>query len=131
MRSRRYPLVLLILLVAIAIVNYLAVLNSWYWKMRWFDMPMHFAGGMWLGATMLWWKFFSGVDIAPQRTADMFLWAIAGAFIVGLGWEVYEGVVALLTKGYMNGLADTLSDILLDLLGALTVSFGVLMWKRK
>lgn len=118
---------LLILLVAIAIVNFIADTNYWYWTMRWFDMPMHFAGGVWVAGFLVWWRFFSGRVSGEFSTAGVFLWSLVGAFVVGMGWEVYEGVVAVLTKGHLNAWVDTLSDILLDLFGALVVAICIIL----
>ncbi len=60
MPTRPFPHVLVALILAIAVVNAFAHYHYWYWTMRWFDMPMHFAGGMWLAGVAIWWRFFSG-----------------------------------------------------------------------
>ncbi len=43
MPTRPFPYTLLVLILLIAVVNAFAQYHSWYWTMRWFDMPMHFA----------------------------------------------------------------------------------------
>ena len=121
MRSKSFPVVLALLLFGIAFVNYLAGVNYWYWTMRWFDMPMHFVGGVWVAGAVLWFQFFRKEGVPPS-VAKLFLWAIVGVFVVGLGWEVYEGVVAFLTKGHLNAWADTASDLVFDVLGATVVA---------
>jgi len=48
----QFPITLVIFLVAIALVNAFADVYHWYWTMRWFDMPMHFAGGSIIDAVL-------------------------------------------------------------------------------
>ncbi len=122
MLTRQFPLTLVVLILAIAVVNALAHYHYWFWTMRWFDMPMHFAGGMWLAGVAIWWRFFSRKFPDAQKSFSNFLaWGIGAAFVVGFVWEAYEAVIALATKGYMNAMSDTLSDLLFDILGGLVV----------
>ena len=37
------------LIFVIFFINYLAMTFHWYSSIWWFDMPMHFMGGLWLG----------------------------------------------------------------------------------
>lgn len=128
MQSRPFPRVLVVLVVAIAIVNAFAEHYYWYWHMKEFDMPMHFAGGVWLAGTALWWRFFSGRFTTLMSAKAMFAWAIGGALGVGFAWEVYEAVVAYFTVGHMNDILDTLSDLVFDTLGGIA-AVGIL-WIR-
>lgn len=121
------PIVLVVFLVAIAVVNGFADAYHWYWTMRWFDAPMHFAGGMWLAGTAIWWHH-SRRGIPPQGFAHTLSVCLISAFGVGLLWEVYEAVVSIITVGHMNALPDTLGDLLFDILGGTTVA--ILIWAR-
>lgn len=125
MQSRPFPALLLVLLVAIAGVNAFAEYYHWYWLMRWFDMPMHFAGGVWVAGAVLWWRFFSGKFTSLPNTKAMFAWAIGGAIAIGLVWEVYEAAVSYITVGRMNDILDTIGDLVLDTLGGI-VAAGIL-----
>ncbi len=130
MPTRPFPHTLVVLILVIAIVNAFAHYHFWYWTMRWFDMPMHFAGGMWLAGAAIWWRFFSGKFPDARGGLPHFLmWGVGAAFVVGLAWEAYEAVVALATKGYMNAMPDTLSDLSLDILGGLVVV--MIVWLRR
>ncbi len=132
MATRPFPYTLLALILAIAIVNALAQYYYWFWTMRWFDMPMHFVGGMWLAGVAIWWRFFSGKFPDARIELPNFLaWGVGAAFLVGLAWEAYESVVAILTKGYINAMPDTLSDLVLDILGGLVVVAVVWMQASK
>ena len=105
MTQRKFPWFLAVALFIITGVNSVANYYSWYWTIRWFDMPMHFAGGAWLAGVTIWWKFFSGrqdmSSVAPTITR-LIVWGVGGAFVIGLGWEVYESVVSFLTQGHIN-----------------------------
>jgi hypothetical protein len=114
--------------VAIAVVNAFAEHYYWYWLMRWFDMPMHFAGGIWLAGTVLWWRFFSGKFTVSPNAKTIFAWAVLGAIGVGLIWEVYEAAVSYFTVGHMNDILDTIGDLVLDTMGG-AVAAGIL-WVR-
>ncbi len=127
MQSRQLPPILFALIVAIAVVNALAVQHSWYWTMRWFDMPMHFAGGLWLAGMAIWFRFYSGrFQVVSKSFFSFVVWGVGAALVVGFAWEVYEGVVALLTKGYINAMSDTYADLGFDILGGLVVA--VVVW---
>ncbi len=136
MPTRLFPRALVVLILAIAIVNAFAQYYYWYWTMRWFDMPMHFAGGMWLAGVAIWWRFFAGRSNPPEdgprgNEKNLWLllsWGVGAAFIVGLAWEAYEAVVALATKGYINAMSDTISDLGFDILGGLVVV--AIVWLR-
>ncbi len=129
MQPRQIPPILVALIVVIALVNALAVQHSWYWTMRWFDMPMHFAGGAWLAGIAIWFRFFSGrFQVVSKSLYSFVIWGVGTAIVIGLAWEVYEGVVALATKGYLNAMADTFSDLSFDILGGLTVA--IIVWIR-
>ena len=130
MQSRPFPRVLIILIVAIAIVNAFAQQYYWFWLMRWFDMPMHFMGGIWLAGTVLWWRFFSGRFTNEGSIKAIFVWAILGALGIGLAWEVYEAGVSYITVGHMNNMLDTISDLIFDMLGGLTVASWVWIKQR-
>ena len=130
-RKLQIPLILVIFLVAIAIVNGFANANHWYWTMRWLDMPMHFAGGVWLAWFGVWWKYArQGVPI--QKFGALLGVCLVFAISIGLLWEVYEAAVSFFTVGEMNAISDTISDILFDILGGIAVAVSVwLMAKLK
>lgn len=133
MIQRKFPWFLAVALFIIAGVNSVANNYSWYWTIRWFDMPMHFAGGAWLAGVTIWWKFFSGrqdiSSVAPTITR-LIAWGVGGAFVIGLGWEVYESVVSFLTQGHINNIQDTISDLFLDMAGGTLVAILYNIKKR-
>ncbi|MCK9344754.1 MAG: hypothetical protein M0P64_01355 [Candidatus Pacebacteria bacterium] len=115
------PTSLLFLLIVIAVVNGIAETYHWYWVYRWFDIPMHFSGGMWLAGMGLWWAYFRK-GTAPQSFLATWATAILFAFSIGFLWEVYEAVISFATVGHMNDILDTLGDLLFDILGGTAVA---------
>ena len=122
-----FPVILVIFLIAIAVVNALADVNHWYWTMKWFDTPMHIAGGAWLAGFGVWWQYFRRGVVAPgflQLLGVCLVYALS----IGLLWEAYEAVVSFFTVGHMNEIPDTLGDLLFDIIGGTTVA--ILVWAR-
>lgn len=123
MRSKSYPIALLALIVFIGAVNLFAEIYYWYWRMRWFDMPMHFLGGVWLAATALWW-YYGWLEAKNQHFYRVLAICIIASLGIGFLWEVFEAGLALQTVGHINAMPDTLSDLMFDTLGGVTTAFG-------
>lgn len=117
----RIPPFLVLLIVAIAVANGLADKYFWYWKMRWFDIPMHFAGGVWLAGMAFWW-FYYRKAITDKSFSKIFTICLFATLGVGLVWEIYEAVVSLLTVGHINAMSDTIKDLSFDVIGGMAVT---------
>ncbi len=95
-----------------------AALNLYlYWTFPWFDIPMHFLGGITvaLGYSIV--PFFR----AGQRPArfERVWWYLLAVLCVGIAWELFEylGGISLATES--DFALDTTLDLVLDLLGGL------------
>lgn len=124
------------------------VLNSWalseflYWKIWWFDLLMHFLGGLFVGSSALWIFFdFRKKEVSTDKKFEALIIAILAVLIIGIGWEIYEFLadkIIGINFGLKNfnvmqpGIIDTFEDLLMDIVGAL-VSFLMFekIWKRK
>ena len=96
-------------------LNTLALVFSLYYTWFWFDIPMHFLGGLWVALALGWLFYFSGY--ISKLTQRPFVLIVLGTVIVGGLWEVFEFVVgARLEEGYVF---DTSLDMVMDTLGAL------------
>ena len=119
-----FPIILVAFLVAIAVVNAFADVYHWYWTMRWFDMPMHFAGGAWLASFGVWWQYYRR-GLVVERFLQILGACLVFALSVGLLWEAYEAVVSFFTVGHMNAIKDTIGDLLFDIMGGTAVAILV------
>ncbi|HAS84966.1 MAG TPA: hypothetical protein DCS23_02775 [Candidatus Yonathbacteria bacterium] len=119
-----FPIILVVFLVAIAVVNAFADVYHWYWTMRWFDMPMHFAGGAWLASFGVWWQYYRR-GLVVERFLQILGACLVFALSVGLLWEAYEAVVSFFTVGHMNAIKDTIGDLLFDIMGGTAVAILV------
>ena len=131
MWRKRLPYVLMILIGVIGLINSLAIYNSWYWKYRFLDIPMHFLGGLFIAVFMLWLVLIRGRQVKPLGTTSkkkVRLLALISVLIIGLSWEVFEfRSDVLIIFAEVFSWADTASDILFDLIGA-TLGF---LWFEK
>jgi VanZ family protein len=104
-------LILLVGFHALALKLYL------YWSLWWFDIVMHFLGGLTVSLFLhLLYTRRKSKDKASFTT--IILLSLAAAFLVGLFWEVVEFKSDLtFTTGITYG-EDTLLDVIMDLVGA-------------
>ncbi len=104
------------LLLALCLSALLLSLHLWataefmYWKYVWFDSPMHFLGGLTLGA------FVAGLMTMPRRS--VFYITI---IVLIVGWEVFEYIVG--SPREENYAFDTVLDLVLGTLGATLAYF--------
>jgi hypothetical protein len=117
---------IIVLVVAIAVINAVAVQYSWYFYHWWLDMPMHFLGGLWVALATLWIVYHSGrISVSDEyRDADRALMiALIATGVVGILWEIFEfSVDTVLVVAPTYDVADTLSDLAFDMAGALIAS---------
>ena len=89
-----------------------------YWSVWWYDLMMHGVGGFLIGSLAAWAVAFPLRNIV--RISPMLFIGIVTLF-GGLMWEVFEYVVGF--QNYFSSTRvytiDTVSDIAMDLLGAL------------
>lgn len=115
-------IVMLALVWLIFILNTLAFEHYWYWIYEWFDIPMHFLGGFWVGGTIIW---ILGTFLKRRfaSTRGGYLLSVVGlAMVIGLLWELFEFSIDTFITFHMNDIIDTLSDLSMDFLGA-TVAY--------
>ena len=117
MNRRKLSIRMTLLVVFIFLINFVAMKLHWYSALWWFDMPMHYLGGLWLGLAMIY--FF------PPKLGSVkaIMWTIVGVMFFALAWEVFEYFVDenIARNGF--DIYDTLSDICFDLAGAFTALF--------
>ncbi len=100
-----------------------------YWLYYWYDIPVHFLGGVAAGALGLdiWYFFVSDLHMAktwmrPWMIRFLFVMGITG--LIGIGWELHEFVLDF-ARSIVHGvkivrqpsIADTMLDFVMDLAG--------------
>lgn len=124
---------------ALLLVLYIgAIWFGWFDTYAWFDIPMHFLGGLWVGALFLFLSrgFFQHemYGHAIERLKIVSLMVAYGSF-VGVLWELFEFVMSSYWEIFkQNSIQDTLGDLTMDMIGALAyglVIFFVLPLFRK
>lgn len=114
-------------IIVILALQAVATYFYWYWRIWWFDMPMHFAGGLWIGLSMLWLIFSSGrIHWTMKRdTRSIFVTGILSVLAIAVLWEIFEyGVDVLFPRGTPYDMYDTLSDIFWGVCGGAVASFS-------
>jgi len=118
-------------LLAIFLVHGWATLTAAYFYYWWLDIVMHITGGLWVGIIAIY--FIKNKDISPF----IVFWLVFGsATITGLFWEFFEFAMSHLPGEWskygfiQQGLEDTLSDILSDLIGGI-LAFSLFKTTRK
>lgn len=129
-RSSATSSMLLMFLVLIAITHFLGLLFRLYWEFWWYDIPLHLAGGAWLGLLFI---YLFGERLAfldmHQNLFSAFWLLIGFTALVGIGWEVYEyildhTVLAGTSFRAYGTFGAALKDFVNDILGAATL-YGV------
>lgn len=123
MDRKRFLKQLAIFIFLILAVNFLANKLYWYSSLWWFDMVMHFSGGVWVGLFGLYLLEPETISLASVFKILLFV------FLIGVAWEVFESFVdKVITQNSFN-ILDTSSDIFFDLTGGLCAILYI--WKKQ
>ena len=129
MKKNSFILIFFLVLI-IAVLNSIGNSFFLYWKFWWFDIVMHFLGGLWVGLSALWVYFFSGYfkDIKRNKK-NIFFISLFSVLIIGLGWEVFEYIIKVNFSD--NYISDTVSDLIMDICGSVVAYFLFLKENKK
>ena len=87
-----------------------------YWTVSWFDILLHFLGGLSLGVFFIW---LFGLRERSYKTLFLVVLFIV---IIGVGWEIFEYInnIAKSTEEYVP---DTILDLVMDTAGAVVAYY--------
>jgi hypothetical protein len=111
----KYFLPMFLLIIVIAVLHFLAIKELYYWSIWWYDIMMHFLGGLWVAFFVLWFNSWIPLPISPNTL----LRVVVAVIFVGILWEVYElvfGMTFVSDDGYF---IDTIQDFIMDTLGGI------------
>ncbi|MAF59357.1 hypothetical protein CL631_00745 [bacterium] len=106
-----------LLIAFIGVLHITALELYWYWVFPWFDILVHFLGGLWATLISLWFFFESGYVKVKRRVRNISLVAFFTIFFVAIGWEVFEFLAGVPIVG--DFAVDTTIDLIIGTLGAL------------
>ncbi len=125
-------------IIAVLFAHALAIVFHLYGLWHWLDIPMHFAGGLAMGllALALWQEGIVEVRFKGWLAKHLEWWLVplfifGFVALVGVAWEIYEYVMDNYFTAVIDGvyqivrqpsLADTMFDLVMDLLGATVVA---------
>ena len=115
----------------VAILNYVAIDNFLYWRFWWFDILMHFLGGLLIGLMSLWAYFYS--DFFKNSKVEkniLIIISLISVWFIGVGWEIFEILIEpeYFKEGYI---LDTILDLVMDTLGAIVAGLILLKINKK
>ena len=84
-----------------------------YYSVWYFDMIMHFLGGVWLG--LLAFYLFTREALPTHPVLKMLFFVL----VLGFGWEVFEFLFYNYIADNPFGFIDSVSDLMFDLFGGL------------
>lgn len=125
MTRKLYSFFLLVLISAIAVLNFYAYQFHWYWEFWWFDIIMHTLGGIWVGSAALWLRYFRNAEAEKTelRTASILLFSLASVYCIGIGWELFEFSLDTFITFKIHNLMNTASDLFFDGAGSILAVF--------
>jgi len=114
-----------ILLPLVAFFNWVGLINNYYGDIWWYDIPMHFFGGLWAVMFLMW-------SLSTQYGKNLLKYLclkniLIFAIAVGFLWEILELILDfenIYRQGYPF---DTFMDLIMDFLGGL---MGSIFYKK-
>jgi|ETN02SMinimDraft_4_1059925.scaffolds.fasta_scaffold126046_1 hypothetical protein len=109
----------------VAILHTVALFYYLYWIFEWFDILMHFLGGLFAAFVSLFaYKFLLSEKFHNNKM--LLINTLIAVLIIGIVWEIFELYFDITYADEGNYIGDTILDYIMDLIGAY---FGFLYYK--
>ena len=112
-----------ILITFLFIISLITLKFHWYYTIWWFDMPMHFLGGVFLGLSVLFVISKYLPRLIVYSTSGLSLNTVILVFMlvlmIGLFWEIFELLNDHFFQLNQQNTLDTVSDLFFDMSGGL------------
>ena len=118
MTKLNLPIVIVFLGTLVALLHRYALEHFLYWHIWWFDLVMHFLGGLFIALIGLW--LVRRFDLYKQVGTDnlLLLDVVLFVFIISAFWESFEFMFEItILDGVQYGI-DTAIDFLMSTIGA-------------
>jgi hypothetical protein len=121
MAPKKILIRIVLLMFFIFIADRIGSFLHWYYTMWWFDMLMHFLGGLWLSLFFTYTFVRRNLlgEMSTRTVGQIILWV----FLVSVLWEVFEFSVNNVIGRTPFSVLDTTSDLFFDMSGAFLVLF--------
>jgi len=120
-----------ILLIFIAIFNYIGLKFYWYWTYRWYDIPMHIAGGLWVSLFFLFLYDYFVTNFTIKNYKLKVFWVVFSVLLfITVSWEIFEVVGGINNLGDRGYWPDSLGDILNGFIGGMAGYFFFIKSKK-
>jgi hypothetical protein len=104
-------------LICVAVLNMIAMIFHLFWTIMWFDMIMHFLGGLFVGLSVcLLFEYIWGNTLSYSEKLYRGLPLV---LLVGLLWEGYELLFHMTDFYSPDYFADSGMDVVMDVWGGL------------
>jgi hypothetical protein len=110
-------------------LHIVATVFHWYWYIKWLDVPMHFLGGF-ISAVLFFWLFGRALPHFVhlyKHFAVTLIFVLGWCALIGVLWEFFEFgldfffIPERFAKAFEQaGVADTMADLFMDLIGGTT-----------
>lgn len=116
----------LLVLALVAAFHFLGTYGHLYYIFPYYDIPVHFLGGLWVGLSAIWFAK-NAFRALPVTFGRMFAWVLSSTLCAAVLWEMFEfysGLTypALITSAGLTYRMDTFKDVAMGLFGA-TIAF--------
>jgi hypothetical protein len=115
--NKQLIIVLVIFGFMMASFAYLGQVFKWNWSVWWFDIVMHFFGGVF--ATLVFYAFSRTVFLKKYFLMYPVGKILVLVFLAGIGWELWEAMMGWTFRMIEPYPIDTIMDLIMDMLGAI------------
>lgn len=120
-----------IVLILISILHFAGSNLNWYWTYKWFDIPMHFLGGLWVALTALWiFCYFGYTNSITNYKFRTFFVVLFTVLIVGVSWEIFEVFGKMTFINDVGYWFDTTKDLTNDFIGGIVAYLYFIKGKK-
>lgn len=107
---------------------------DYYNRFWWFDIPLHITSGIIIGMVgFIIIYFFLQMHKIQANPVMVSVFSISFSLAVGALWEIFEFIMDITFNFNMQktGIVDTMSDLIVDFLGACIVGIGAYRYLKK
>jgi len=131
MANKKILFISLATIFIVIIFHFFALQNSWYWRVRWIDIPVHIIGGFGVALLSVWIALkFKHINNICNYKIKSFLIIFVSVLSVGIFWEIFELIIRFTHFGRANYWEESLVDVINGLIGGVIAYFYFIKYKK-